>query len=517
MKLRSAIAVSLLSALALTTAMPMSASAAAITTDVNNIVHVLADGTLDVTTFDQGTGFTSADGIQGYVARAVTLADDTLLVVGRFDTYNGTPTPYGIAHVNPDGSIDQTFSDTVGSGVSGTAQSPKGVFVGSDGSIYVLGSFTSWSGTALGASTSVIRLNADGSRDTSFALGDFGAAVDGVQLSDGSLIIVGWQVMRKLNANGTVAVTCAAGETTSFAQSVELAGDTVWIARRGSTNTWDTTLSTCDSSTVVMKAYHSEYSTFDLAIDATGNAYMGGDFNFIFPSARGNVAKVNADGSLNTSFVVPDGGFNSRVLAIEFDGDGHLLLGGVFTRPALSERKFASLARVDLTTGAFDDSLFNSSGVFGSIWDITPDGSGGWYFVGSFPSFTGPSNAPPSITFNPNGGEGSMDVQTGTGVQAIAPCTFTMAGHTFTEWNTEEDGTGDAYADGADFDFSSAVTLYAQWQLDSAGGGAGNGAGTGAGSLAATGPASTLGFGLFGLGALILGAMLIGMRRTQRV
>lgn len=78
-----------------------------------------------------------------------------------------------------------------------------------------------------------------------------------------------------------------------------------------------------------------------------------------------------------------------------------------------------------------------------------------------------------TVAFDSNGGEGagmaSMDMVVGT-KKALAKNSFTRTGYTFKEWNTKSDGTGDAYADGAEVDFASAtaggtVTLYAQWTL----------------------------------------------------
>ena len=45
--------------------------------------------------------------------------------------------------------------------------------------------------------------------------------------------------------------------------------------------------------------------------------------------------------------------------------------------------------------------------------------------------------------------------------------TFTREGHTFTGWNTSEDGTGTAYADGATVNLNTNLVLYAQWLANS--------------------------------------------------
>jgi uncharacterized repeat protein (TIGR02543 family) len=78
-----------------------------------------------------------------------------------------------------------------------------------------------------------------------------------------------------------------------------------------------------------------------------------------------------------------------------------------------------------------------------------------------------------TVTFDPNGGIGTMPDQSTVGTAPLAENTLTREGYTFAGWNTEQDGSGTAYADGADFDFSSDQTLFAQWTSDAASSGAG--------------------------------------------
>lgn len=73
-----------------------------------------------------------------------------------------------------------------------------------------------------------------------------------------------------------------------------------------------------------------------------------------------------------------------------------------------------------------------------------------------------------TVTFDANGGEGSMDVQTfvvGVDTRLTANA-FTREGYKFTGWNTASDGSGASYADeGAIIDLQEDITLYAQWQF----------------------------------------------------
>ena len=73
-----------------------------------------------------------------------------------------------------------------------------------------------------------------------------------------------------------------------------------------------------------------------------------------------------------------------------------------------------------------------------------------------------------TITFNANGGEGSMEPQRfEVGVDtALNTNAFTRENYKFIGWNTAADGSGATYADeGAILELSGDMTLYAQWQF----------------------------------------------------
>lgn len=71
-----------------------------------------------------------------------------------------------------------------------------------------------------------------------------------------------------------------------------------------------------------------------------------------------------------------------------------------------------------------------------------------------------------TVTFDANEGEGSMEVQTvENGVDTpLASNLFTREGYTFNGWNTQADGNGTPYGDGAVVNLTENTTLYAQWQ-----------------------------------------------------
>ena len=69
-----------------------------------------------------------------------------------------------------------------------------------------------------------------------------------------------------------------------------------------------------------------------------------------------------------------------------------------------------------------------------------------------------------TVAFDANGGEGAMNPQTASAPENLAANAFSREGYEFSGWNTEPDGSGTAYGDGATFEFDRSLTLYAQWE-----------------------------------------------------
>jgi len=73
-----------------------------------------------------------------------------------------------------------------------------------------------------------------------------------------------------------------------------------------------------------------------------------------------------------------------------------------------------------------------------------------------------------TVTFDANGGEGTMSNQVASSATNLTANSFTRSGHGFSGWNTLANGAGTAFADAASFSFSADQTLYAQWAAISA-------------------------------------------------
>lgn len=117
-----------------------------------------------------------------------------------------------------------------------------------------------------------------------------------------------------------------------------------------------------------------------------------------------------------------------------------------------------------------------------------------------------------AITFDANGGTGSMDklaAEEGATVTLTANA-FTRSGYTFTGWNTAKDGSGTTYDDKASVKVEGDMALYAQWKASSSGS-----ASSSKSTLAKTGdatmPMAAVGF----VAAIAAGALLAARRRLN--
>lgn len=115
-----------------------------------------------------------------------------------------------------------------------------------------------------------------------------------------------------------------------------------------------------------------------------------------------------------------------------------------------------------------------------------------------------------TVTFDANGGSGSMAAQTGGSTAALTANSFTRTGYAFSGWNTAANGSGTGYSNGASFAFSSSATLYAQWTASSSGGSSSGSIGTG---LASTGAETLTPIGVAAT-LLVVGIALMLRRRA---
>jgi uncharacterized delta-60 repeat protein len=122
---------------------------------VDRIVRLLSNGSID-TSFNVGLGADAA------VEAIEIQTDGKILVGGRFSIFNGS-SQNKLARLNPDGSLDTTF--TIGAGFD---RNVFAIAIQSDGKIIVGGSFTTYNSIS---SRRIVKLNSDGTLDSGFNIG----------------------------------------------------------------------------------------------------------------------------------------------------------------------------------------------------------------------------------------------------------------------------------------------------------------------------------------------------------
>ncbi|MBA3900534.1 MAG: T9SS type A sorting domain-containing protein [Bacteroidetes bacterium] len=135
-----------------------------------------ADGTVD-SSFDPGT-------VSYFSVRTISIQSDGKIIVGgEFSSFNGTPKS-GIARLNTNGSLDASFAS--GFGFDGTVYS---TVIQSDGKILAGGLFDFFNGTPV---SKIVRLNANGSLDTSFDPGTLkNGVIYSISIQNNKKILVG--------------------------------------------------------------------------------------------------------------------------------------------------------------------------------------------------------------------------------------------------------------------------------------------------------------------------------------
>jgi uncharacterized delta-60 repeat protein len=289
-------------------------------------------GTMDLSFNSIDAGFGSANGANDIVLTTAVHPDGKIIIGGFFTSYNGTERNR-IARLNADGSLDATFNPGTGANenVRITALQP-------DGKIIIGGFFTSYNGTER---SRIARLNADGSLDATFNPGS--------------------------GANNTV---------------------------------------------------------MTIALQPDGKVIIGGNFSSINGTARSCIARLNSDGSLDTTFN-PGSGANSAssfIFTSALQSDGKIIIGGFFTSYNGTPLNYIARLNADGTL----DSTFNSgTGLNGPVGAIALQPDEKIIITGTFTTYNGVSrgciarlNSDGSLdmTFNP-GGAGANFTIAGTAIQ----------------------------------------------------------------------------------------------------
>lgn len=138
---------------------------------------------------------------------------------------------------------------------------------------------------------------------------------------------------------------------------------------------------------------------------------------------------------------------------------------------------YHNTVRHNLNNGA-TETVFASASVMASMWEQTANhiyvagdngtkilryqnAGSGQNWISLVNGTYNPNNF--TVSFDANGGTGSMNVQSASSATNLTANAYTLSGSTFSGWNTAANGSGTSYADAASYSFAANITLYAQW------------------------------------------------------
>ncbi|MDX1907207.1 MAG: hypothetical protein SF053_09255 [Bacteroidia bacterium] len=331
-------------------------------------------GTLDPT-FNTHDKIGVGGGTDGTVYAQAILSDGKILIVGNFTTCNGV-TCNRIARLNSDGSLDTSFG--LGTGANGTIYD---LALQSDGKIVIGGGFTTYNGTTRNR---IARLNADGSLDTGFNPGiSTNTSVYTLAIqTDGKILIGGLFTsfggtsrnrIARLNTNGSL--------------------DTGFTPGTGANNTVNT-----------------------LTLQSDGKILIGGSFSTYNGTARTRIARLNANGSLDTGFT-PGLGVNNIIYAFLVQADGKIFIGGEFSTYNNVAR--SRIARLN-TDGSLDTGFNPTGGANDGVRDFAVQSDGKILICGSFTTYAGASRS--RIARMNADGSNDTGFTPGTGMNGTAVC-----------------------------------------------------------------------------------------------
>ena len=368
---------------------------------INCIVRVNADGSVD-NSFSVGTG------PNGLIRDILIQPDGKILIAGAFTSYNGNPSNR-LARINSDGSFDNTFD--VGTGANNLISS---IAIQNDNKVIIAGNFTTYNGNTYNR---IARINADGSFDNSFTNGTGANAFitkvlhqpDGKVLAFGDFATFNGynrNSVVRLNSDGTIDETflISTGANASVLAAVlQPDGKIILggvftdingvlgnrIARLNSNGSVDTTFNTPSGS---------NNNVQEFAFQPDGKILVGGNFTNYNNTNVGYFVRLDQDGSLDEPFsavAVVD----NEVLGIAIQSDGKIIIGGGFSNVNGVSR--GRIARLNLD-GSLDETFNPGAGFDNLVYEVTLQPDGKILVGGEFTFYDGQINRR-LIRLNPDG------------------------------------------------------------------------------------------------------------------
>jgi uncharacterized delta-60 repeat protein len=406
-------------------------------------------GSLDLSFNPTDTGFGNGDGANSDIRSIAKQVDGKIIIGGSFTEYNGF-VMNRIARLNADGSLDTTFNIGLGIG-GGTGTYVNSIFLQGDGKVLIGGYFGSYNGIARG---SIARLNTDGSLDTTFNPGIDGYISSIAVQGDGKILIGGGFSIcngiarisiARLNNDGSLdttfnpflgmpANTSISCITIQSDGKILIGGSFTYyyyynnnsniilfknITRFNNDGSIDTTFNHNPIPPPSLYITGTDGGIASIVLLGNGKVIIGGDFTTYNGTARGRIAELNADGSLDTTFN-PGSGADSVIRSVAVQGDGKLLIGGDFTN--FNGNYLFNIARLN-ADGSIDTTFNNTNYSLTTpiIYSVALQGNGKVLIGGHFTLSYGPQekniarlnvDGSTDPTFNPGtGADGSASIK----------------------------------------------------------------------------------------------------------
>ncbi|HEY0458779.1 MAG TPA: FG-GAP-like repeat-containing protein [Pyrinomonadaceae bacterium] len=280
------------------------------------------------------------------------LPDGKILAAGKFVFASGA-TGNSLARFNTNGTVDTSFVPYFNAIPNPTINA---FAVQPDGKIVV----------GIGG-TGLRRLNADGSQDTTF-INSGGDYTEIVYLPNGKFLLADTcgsvcGNIRRLNSNGTSDNSFSPQTTTGFIRKIFVLSDgkvliageftqvgnqsvSSKIARLNADGSLDASFTPASTNGGIFDAI------YDIDVQTDGRIVIGGGFTSLNGNSNhSRIGRLNADGTLDTSFVQ---GTNGTISAVKIQPDGKILIGGAMS--AVQGAPHNGIARLN-PDGALDTSF----------------------------------------------------------------------------------------------------------------------------------------------------------------
>jgi uncharacterized delta-60 repeat protein len=302
------------------------------------ITRLNSNGTRD-TGFDTNTGFSPA----GTTVNTIVIQPDgRILVGGSFTSYQGAGTRRYITRLQANGSGATSLG-------TGTNASVLSIALQSDGKILLGGDFIAYSDELL-ASPYFTRLNNNGTRDTGFDTGS-GPNVNSIYAiivqPDGKILVGGMfnqfngvtaPAIMRLNADGTrdtgFTLLLSAFPNNIRAMALQPDGKILLVGEfvdfDGVTQNRITRFNADGTrDTGFTSGTGFERTVYTIALQSDGKILVGGNFRLYNGVTQNRITRLNSNGTRDTGFATGTG-FDGDVNTIVVQPNGNILVGGSF-------------------------------------------------------------------------------------------------------------------------------------------------------------------------------------------